>query len=388
MAWFASCFTELSDPRTGNARRHKLLDILTIALTATICGAESCVDFADFARDRRTLFEEVLELPGGLPSHDTFSRLFRLLDPTTFSACFARFLEHLGEIGPGVIAIDGKTLRRSFDAASGRSALHVVTAFATERRLVLAQVATQPDANEKLAAREVLRLLDLNGMLVTADALHCNAQTAALVHQRGGQWLFSLKANCPAMLAGVVEYFDDPDIKFEEHLTVDNDNGRLETRRHKVSHEVGWLIPTRSESDEVRMQGLASIGMIDASVEHNGRTTNCRRYYLSSAHLSPQRLAEVVRAHWTIEATHWIFDTEFREDLARNRTDHGPENLAILRKLALNVLRSARPDTALRWQRRSTAARSRRSMAWCAGVCAISANGCGRSSPFRLRCRP
>jgi predicted transposase YbfD/YdcC len=352
MAWFARCFTELADPRTGNARRHKLLDILTIALTATICGAESCVDFADFARDRRALFEEFLELPGGLPSHDTFSRLFRLLDPTTFASCFARFLEHLGEIGPGVIAIDGKTLRRSFDNATGRSALHVVTAFATDRRLVLAQVATPPGANEKLAAREVLRLLDLNGMLVTADAMHCNAQTAALVDQKGGQWLFSLKANCPSMLAGVVEYFDDPHIKLAEHVTVDNDHGRLETRRHRVSHEVDWLIPGRSESDELRMPGLATIGRIEASVEHNGQTTTCRRYYLSSARLSPQCLAEAVRAHWRIEATHWILDTDFREDLARNRADHAPENLAILRKLALNVLRSARPDISVRRKRK------------------------------------
>lgn len=352
MVWFARCFEALPDPRTGNAKRHNLLDCLTIALTATICGAESCVDIADFAQDRRALFEEFLELPGGVPSHDTFSRLFRLLDPAQFATCFGRFLDELGQLGPGVIAIDGKTLRRSFDAAARRSALHVVSAFATERKLILAQVATDPHTNEKITAREVLRLIDLKGMLVTADAMHCNARTAALVRQGGGDWLFSLKANCASILDGVVQYFADPEIKLDVHTTVDADHGRIETRRHRVSHDVAWLIPTRSESDELRMDGLASIALIEASVEHNAKTTTCRRYYLSSAVLTPQRLAEAVRAHWSIEATHWILDTSFNEDLARNRADHGPENLAILRKLALNVLRSARPDISIRRKRK------------------------------------
>ena len=138
-AGLARALTICSDPRTGNALRHNLLDLLTIALTASICGAESCVDFADFARDRTGLFGEFLDLTGGMPSHDTFSRLFRLLDPTSFSLCFARFLDKLGAVGPGVLAIDGKTMRRSFDTAAGKSPLHVVTAFACERRLVLAQ---------------------------------------------------------------------------------------------------------------------------------------------------------------------------------------------------------------------------------------------------------
>lgn len=352
MTWFARCFDALPDPRTGNAKRHNLLDCLTIALTATICGAESCVDIADFAQDRRALFQEFLELPGGLPSHDTFSRLFRLLDPAQFATCFGRFLEVLGQVGPGIVAIDGKTLRRSFDAAARRSALHVVSAFATDRKLILAQVATNPGTNERISAREVLKLIDLKGMLVTADATHCNAGTAALIRQRGGNWLFSLKANCPSILAGVVEYFADPHIKFDAYTTVDGDHGRIETRRHRVSQDVSWLIPTRSESDELHMDGLATIGIIEATTEHNGKTITCRRYYLSSALLTPKSLAEAVRAHWSIEATHWILDTSFCEDLARNRADHGPENLAILRKLALNVLRSARPDISIRRKRK------------------------------------
>jgi hypothetical protein len=166
MAPIWASFADLPDPRSGNAQRHQLLDVLTIALTATICGAESCVDFADFARDREALFRDFLELPGGLPSHDTFSRLFRLLDPAAFAACFARFLD-----GPGAIAIDGKTLRRSFDRAAGRSPLHLVTAFAAEARMVVGQVAAGDKESEIIAARSLLGLLDLKGALVTGDAL-------------------------------------------------------------------------------------------------------------------------------------------------------------------------------------------------------------------------
>ncbi len=351
MVWFSRCFSELPDPRTGNARRHNLLDCLTIALTATICGAESCVDFADFAVDRHALFAEFLELPGGLPSHDTFSRLFRLLDPQQFATCFARFLDELGAIGPGIVAIDGKTLRGSFDTAARRSALHVVSAFATDHKLVLAQHAGG-GANEQVSAREVLRLIDLQGALVTADALHCNAQTAALVRERGGDWLFSLKRNCAAMHRDVAGYFADPHCEYAEHTTVDADHGRIETRHHRISHDVAWLTPTAWESDALHMRGLASIASIEARVEHAGKITTSRRYYVSSAILTPEHLAKAVRAHWSIEAMHWILDTNFNEDRARNRADHGPENLAILRKLALNVLQSARPDISIRRKRK------------------------------------
>jgi len=177
MGWFGACFDDVPDPRTGNAIRHNLLEMLTIALTASICGAESCIDFADFARDRAALFGEFLKLEGGLPSHDTFSRLFRLLDPARFGQCFARFLTRLGEVGTDIVAIDGKTMRGSYDTAARRSPLHVVTAFAGERRLVLAQAAVTGKENEILAARDVLEMFDIKDMMVTADAMHCNAKT-------------------------------------------------------------------------------------------------------------------------------------------------------------------------------------------------------------------
>ncbi len=281
MASVWSSLAELPDPRNGNARRHSLLDILTIALIASICGAESCVDFA---RDRETLFRDFLELPGGMPSHDTFSRLFRLLDPAAFATCFAAFLDGLGADGAGVIAIDGKTMRRSFDRAAGRSPLHVVTAFAADARMTIAQVATAGKESEIIAARTLLGLIDLNGALVTGDALHCQGETARLIKQRGGDWLFTLKPNRPAQHSEVRDWFADPASRPDsEHTTTDADNGRVEVRRHAVSHAVGWMRLDRRHPDEAPMPGLATLGMVESTVPRDGKTTTIRRFYLSSA---------------------------------------------------------------------------------------------------------
>jgi len=353
MGWFGACFSDLPDPRTGNATRHNLLELLTIALTATICGAETCVDFADFARDRAALFSEFLTLEGGMPSHDTFSRLFRLLDPTHFAACFGRFLDQLGAVGAGVLAIDGKTMRRSFDTAAGRSPLHVVTAFACQRRLVLAQAGVSGKENEIIAARAVLEMFDIKGMLVTADALHCNAKTTRLIVDRGGDYLIALKANRPSMYRDVQDLFTAPPAPPASHTTVDHDHGRMETRHHHVWHDVAWLTPTRNGSDEAPLAGLAMIGMIDAVVERAGKISRERRYYVCSRPLSPAEFAEAACAHWRIEnSLHWVLAVCFDEDRARNRRDHGPENMTILRKLALNVLQSARPEISIRRKRK------------------------------------
>ena len=353
MSWLITILRDVPDPRTGNATRHDLLDVLTIALVASICGCESCVEFADFAEDREELFREFLGLENGLPSHDTFSRLFRLIEPAPLAAAFGRFLEVLGEGGAGVVAIDGKTLRRSFDRAAGRSALHVVTAFAAEAQLVIGQKAVPSGGNEITAARELLELLDLKGSLVTADAIHCQARTADLVLARGGDYLFALKDNRPAMRAEVETFFADPEAAVHRCETTDADHGRIEVRRHAVSHDVAWLASDRRFADEAAMPGLAAIAMVEAEVERDGRTTTSRRYYLSSAALTPERFAAAVRAHWTIEnGVHWVLDTVFDEDRARNRKDHGAENLAVIRKLALNVLKRARPDISIRRKRK------------------------------------
>lgn len=335
---------EIPDPRQGNAQRHELLDILAIALVASICGAESCVDFAEFAEDRKALLGEFLSLKNGLPSHDTFSRVFRLLDPAAFGRTFEAFLDDLGAAGDGVLAIDGKTLRRSFDRAAGRSPLHVVTAFGSGARVAIAQRAVAGGENETLAARALLETLALDGLLVSGDAMHAHAATAEVILERGGDWLFALKANRPAMLREVEAFFADPPEPLEAYETTDADHGRIETRRHRVTHSVDWLFSDRRYAGEPRLPGLATLACVEATRTEAGKTTRSTRYYLSSARLATETFARAVRGHWTIEnGLHWILDVTFDEDRARNRRDHGPENLAILRRLTLNLLNKARP---------------------------------------------
>lgn len=358
MSWFDKAFDALPDPRTGNATRHDLLEILTIALTATVCGAESCSDFADFAVDREDLFREFLRLEHGVPSHDTFSRVFRLLDPAAFSACFGRFLEDLGTAGEGVIAIDGKTLRRSFDNAARTNPLAVVTAFASAARLVVGQRSYRvaEGDSEIVAARALLECLDLKGHLVTADAIHCQEETARTIRQRGGDYLLRLKGNHPALHAMVTEYFADPDLRagLASTTTTDADHGRIETRRAWVCHDLDWLRGPKSASTEpVLLPDLACLGMIEATVEHRGKTTVTRHYHVASRALGAADYLAAARAHWTVEnGLHWVLDVVFDEDRARNRKDHGPENLAIIRKLALNILKAARPNISIRRKRK------------------------------------
>ena len=349
---------QVPDPRTGNATRHNLLDVLTIALVASICGCESCVEFADFAADRETFFREFLSLENGLPSHDTFSRLFRLLDPTALSACFGGFLAAVGSDGAGVVAIDGKTLRRSFDRAARDNPLAVVTAFASASRLVIGQESFRAadGDSEILAARALLSCLDLDGQLVTADAIHCQTETARLIRARGGDYLLRLKANRPALHQMVAAYFADPQTlaTLASEQTTDGDHGRIEVRRAYVSHDLGWMCGTKTACTEpATLPDLACLGMTEATVERGGKTTVTRHYHLSSRRLSPADYLAAARAHWTIEnGLHWVLDVVFDEDQARNRKDHGPENLAILRKLALNILNQARPGISIRRKRK------------------------------------
>ena len=347
MASLLTILAGITDPRSGNAQRHELLDILVIALAASVCGAETCVDFAEFAEfagDREVLLREFLSLENGLPSHDTFSRVFRLLDPAAFGQAFGAFLDDLGEAGAGVPAIDGKTLRRSFDRAAGRSARHVVTAFGAGAKLVIGQRAVPEGGNEITAARALLETLALEGLMVTADAIHCQAATADIILAKGGDCLFALKASHPLMLAEVETHFAAPPEVLQSHTTTDADHGRIETRLHRVTHDTSWLFSDRRDKGEPAMPGLATLACVTSTREMDGKTTTATRYYLASAHLTPAHFATAVRAHWAIEnSLHWVLDVTFDEDRMRNRKDNGPENLATLRKLTLNLLRKTRP---------------------------------------------
>lgn len=243
-------------------------------MTASVCGAETCVDFADFAADREALFLSFLKLEHGLPSHDAFSRLFRLIDPAQFNTAFSAFFGWLGEKGAGVLAIDGKTLRRLFAKAAGGSPLHVVSALASDRRLTLGQAAVAKGANEIVAARELLALLDLSGMLVTCDAIHRQNETAALIAEKGGDSLFVLKADRAALHADAAGFLAAPEADLgAPFVTTNADHGRLEIRRCWVSDDVDWLFSDQRNKHEPRPPGLKTLGLVEAEVTRDAKTS-------------------------------------------------------------------------------------------------------------------
>jgi predicted transposase YbfD/YdcC len=242
MDGFIACFEGLEDPRTGNAGRHDLLEILMIALCTVLCGGQSAVDMAEFAEDKEAFLRGFLTLEHGPPSHDTFSRVLRRLDPDQFRACFQRFMARFAEAAQGVIAIDGKVLRRSFDTASGKSALHMVTAWGCDQRLVLAQIATDEKSNEITAVPRLLEMLSLKGTIVTVDALNCQRDIARRIVDQGGDYVLALKGNQGTLHGDVTLFLEDPETRpTDTHTTVDGDHGRIETRACSVSTDIGWL---------------------------------------------------------------------------------------------------------------------------------------------------
>ena len=339
MERFRTCFADLADPRTGNAQRHDLLEILLIALCATLCGAETCVDMALFGEAKAPFLRRFMRLPCGIPSHDTFSRLFRLLDPKAFEACFGRFVASFAARIDEVVAIDGKSARRSCDRHEGSRPLHLVSAWACEQRLVLGQCRVDGHSNEITALPELLALLALEGRTVTADAMHCQKATAQAILDRGGDYVLAVKLNQPGMLADARLRLDDPAVPPDDCAeTTDGDHGRIEIRRAAIVHDVAWLATAHA------WPGLRAIGKITAMREIDGQATAATRYFLLSKPLPAARFAEIARMHWQIEnRLHWVLDVVMDEDQSRSRKDHGPENLARLRRFALNLL-SSNPD--------------------------------------------
>jgi predicted transposase YbfD/YdcC len=334
MERFCTCFADLEDPREDNAR-HGLAEILVIAFCTILCGGEDCSDMALFGRAKEPFLRQFLQLRHGIPSHDTFSRVFRLLDPVQFQLCFLRFIDDFATAAEGVIAVDGKTLRRSFDRASGKSPLHLVSAWAVEARLVLGQVATEAKSNEITAVPKLLEMLSLKGTIVTADALNCQRTIASQVIAQGGDYLLALKGNQGTLLADVSLYLDDPAHAAKLVATepeVEGDHGRIETRQAFVCTEIDWL------QAHHQWPGLAAIGKIVRHREIRSEVSCETAYYLLSTALSPTRFATVARAHWGIEnRLHWVLDVTMNEDQSRSRLDHGPQNLALLRRWAINA---------------------------------------------------
>jgi predicted transposase YbfD/YdcC len=332
MEEFVACFAGVVDPRQDNIR-HDLHEVLMIALCTMLCGGEDCSDMALFGEAKERFLRQFLRLRHGIPSHDTFSRVFRRLDPVRFQACFVRFMERFAEKLVGVVAIDGKTLRRSFDRASGKSPLHMVHAWAADQRLLLGQIAVDDKSNEITAVPKLLEMLSLRGCIVTADAMNCQRAIAAKVTERGGDYVLALKGNQGTLHDDVRTFLDDPARPAAAcHTTVDGEHGRIETRTSQVSTEIDWL------QERHDWPGLTAIGKIVRTREIGTKITTETSYYLLSTPLSAERFAHVARIHWGVEnGLHWVLDVTMNEDQARHCKDHGPENIALLRRLALNL---------------------------------------------------
>lgn len=329
---FIACFAEVSDPRQDNVR-HNLHELLMIALCTMLCGGEDCSDMALFGQAKEPFLRQFLVLSHGIASHDTFSRVFRLLDPVAFAACFSRFMQRFADTLQGVVAVDGKTLRRSFDRASGQSPLHMLHAWSVGQRLLLGQLAVDGKSNEITAVPRLLELLCLKGCIVTADALNCQRTIADKVVEQGADYVLALKANQGSLHDDVRRFLADPQRPAcATHHSVDAGHGRIETRTSLVCADIDWL------QERHAWPGLAAIGQVTRTRALGPKTTTETAFYLLSTALDAERFCEVVRAHWAIEnGLHWVLDVTMGEDQARNRKDHGPENIALLRRLALNL---------------------------------------------------
>lgn len=334
MKHFAQCFSELEDPRAANAL-HDLTEVLFIALLATLCGATSCCDMALFARIKENLLRSVLDLKHGLPSHDTFSRVFRMLDSKGFEQAFQRFMKafsaHLKLAREkGVIAIDGKALRGAYERGRAHMPKLMVTAWGTQTRMALANILAE-DGGEAAAALKLLELLQLKDRIITADALHCRSDTAEAILARKGDYVLAVKDNQPKLLRAAKTAI----------AQAHHQKGKRSARRTELSHgrkEGRTAFVTCAGTKDVAFPGLKAFAMI-RSKRGNDRTVE--RYYLLSRHLNPAQLLSAVRDHWGIEnRLHWTLDVVLDEDLARSRKDNAPANLAILRRLALNIARA------------------------------------------------
>lgn len=339
---------EESDPRVERTRLHPLMNIVMIGLLTIICVGEGWDDMEEFGLAKQGWLGTFLDLRNGIPCADTFRRVLSALKPAPFNACFIQWVQALSEGTAGkLIAIDGKTVRHSFDRATGKKALHVVSAWVADNRLTLGQIATEEKSNEITAIPKLLELLDIRGATITVDAMGCQRDIAAKIIDQGADYIMGLKGNQGTAHKEVEAFFTDArandfrDTEHSFHETVDgSEHGRLEVRRVWSSQDVNWF------TDLPKWKGLRSIIMIESErTVGNAETSIERRYYWSSHALDAKDLGAMIRGHWGIEnSLHWGLDVGFREDESRVRTDHGDENLALLRKIAMNLAKNERSN--------------------------------------------
>jgi predicted transposase YbfD/YdcC len=348
-------FSALTDPRQRWRVLYPLPEIMLLVLCATVSGMEDFVEIRLWGKERLDFLRRFLPYERGIPAHDTLNDVINGLDAELFKTCFSNWVETLREHDPDIIAIDGKTSRRTHARRKGREPLHLVSAWAARQRLVLGQEAIDDKSNEITAIPLLLERLELRGALVTIDAMGTQTDIAEKIVERGGDYLLALKANRPLLHQEVVEFFKAPPADMLEpvHDTTDGDHARIEERHHVVCHEVDWLFSDRRYTDEPRFPHLAMIGMVQTRVERNGSIERERRYYLSSTKLDAKTFATAVRAHWGIEnRLHWVLDVVFHDDLARLRSLNGPQNMAVVKHMAMNLVRNPKDKHSLKVRRK------------------------------------
>jgi predicted transposase YbfD/YdcC len=348
-------FSALDDPRQPGKVLYPLPEVMLLVLCAPLAGAEDFVEVRLWGREKLAFLRSLLPFRRGIPSHDTLNDVINALDPDLFGACFSAWVEGLREDAPDIVAIDGKTSRRARRAED--HPLHVVSAWATRQRLVLGQQAVGSKSNEIIAIPLLLERLHLAGALVTIDAMGCQTRIAQAILDRGADYLLALKDNQPSLAREVEMFFQTSEVQPADAFeTIDADHGRIETRRHQVSHDVDWLTTERRFPGEPRFPGLKAIAMVEATVERRGTITTARRYFVASVPIDPRTLARAVRAHWGIEnRLHWVLDVVFHDDLMRLRTNHGPKNMATIKHMAMNLIRGAIGKDSLKSRRKAAA---------------------------------
>ena len=347
-------FSALADPRQSAKIMYPLEEIVLLVVSAMIAGADDLVEVREWGLEHLDFLRGFLLFRDEVPSHDTLTDVMNAIDPAVFEQCFCDWVDGLREDGPDIVAVDGKTSRRTHDRGAGRKPLHLVSAFATQQRLVLGQQATEEKSNEITAIPLLLDRLVLKGSIVTIDAMGTQIEIAEKIIEKEADYCLALKENRPALHAEVERFFADPESTGVTTCeAAEKDHGRLEIRRASVTSDIDWLFSDRRHPGELKFPGLKMIGMVESETTRNGVVVPERRYYLCSKVMPVEVFGHVVRAHWGIEnRLHWSLDVTFEEDQCRLRSGHGPQNMAIFRHIVMNLMRTTRTKSSLKVRRK------------------------------------
>ena len=345
---FLEYFSRLEDPRIERNKLYPLDEILLVVLCGTICGAEGWEEFQEFGIQKFSFLKSYLPFKNGIPCHETFKRVISSLNPNEFKDCFIQWVQSFQASLKEVIAIDGKTLRHTFDRAKNKSAIHMISAFATNSKIVLGQRKTNDKSNEITAIPELLELLSIKGSIVTIDAMGCQKDIAEKIIEKKADYVLALKGNQGNLYEDIKSffeqevkrerYFKDTNLKYFEET--DKAHGRIETRKCWVTDETDWIYKKEA------WRGLTSIAIVESSRTLNGKTSKEKRFYISSFPPNAEIIGKAVRSHWGIEnSLHWVLDMTYREDESRIRDKNAAENLAIIRHTSLNILQNYKQKT-------------------------------------------